>query len=181
MSTDKTTPLRQLQAYAHIDGAKMALLWTASFACFILEFSYPLLGMVWLLSLCLVPVAACLFLKAFKANQPDGTISFGRGWAYVAYTFFYATLLFALAQFVYFQFIDNGFLVNQYTTILSDPAYMQLFKAYGYSETDIATTIKTMRELSSIEISMNFASVNLIAGLVIGVPVAAIFCGGKRQ
>lgn len=174
MTTDKITPLRQLQAYAHIDGAKMALLWIAGFVCFILEISHPILGLVWLLSICLIPIYAYRLLKTFRSNQPYGTISFGRAWLYVTYTFFYSTLLFALAQYIYFAFIDNGFLISQYVQIMSDPAYKTLFEAYGYTQSDLDMFISQLHEMTPIGIALNFASMNFLTGMILGLPLAAI-------
>ena len=44
----------------------------------------------------------------FRNNVLGGAISLRRAYAYSLYNFVYASLVFALVQFVYFRFVDNG-------------------------------------------------------------------------
>lgn len=181
MTTDKINSLVQLKAFSRIDGAWMALFWLISFTCFVLEFRYPVLSMAWLITLCAIPVAAALQLKRFRDRQTCGVMSFRKGWAYITYTFFYATILFALAQYVYFAFIDQGYLVGQYVSALSDPVYKAAFQAYGYSQADLKTFINQLYELKPIGLAMNFATVNLITGMILAIPLAAILRNGGNR
>jgi hypothetical protein len=51
-------------------------------------------------------------LSKFRNYALDGVISFRRALAYSWYTFFYASLLFAIAQFLYFRFLNNGVIAS---------------------------------------------------------------------
>ena len=59
-------------------------------------------------------------LKRFRDNVLEGVISFSRALLYSMLVYFYAALLMAAAQFVYFQFIDNGFMLSQYAEVTSN-------------------------------------------------------------
>ena len=99
---------KQVKAFARIDGVFMAVLWAASFMAIIFD---P--QSVWGTMLAIAtPFVAGARLKVFRDRALDGVISFRRGYAYLWYTFLYASLLFAAFQLVYFRFFDNGAFVG---------------------------------------------------------------------
>lgn len=164
----------QLQAFARIDGLQAALMWVISFACFILQFQYTLLGIVSLI----FGVASLLFItmrvKRFRDRVRDGLLSFGQAFIYGLLIYLYASLLFALAQYLYFQFLDNGFMVSHYLSIVDTDEYRQAMALYGLTESDIKVAMDNITAMRPIEIAMQFFSVNVIMGAVISLPVALI-------
>jgi hypothetical protein len=78
----------QLKAFARIDGGLLALLWSASFACYIKGLQYPVLGITALLLMLLTPFYVAYRLKRFRDVDLNGVISLMRGWAFVALVFF---------------------------------------------------------------------------------------------
>lgn len=167
---------RQLTAFARIDGAIVGALWIASFACFIGEFSMPLLGFVAILSGLASLVVGAMRVRSFRDKVRGGVLTFGRSMLYSTLIYFYASLLMALAQFVYFQFIDGGFLINQYISILSTPEYAQLAKdMYGIEPKEMIEMINTMTaQLRPIDIAFQFLTLNIVLGIVVSLPTALI-------
>lgn len=164
----------QLQAYARIDGAQVALLWIISFACFILQFRYTLLGFVSLIFGVASLLLATMRVRRFRDAVRDGLLSFGQAFIYGLFIYLYASLLFALAQYLYFQFIDGGFMVSHYLSVVSTDEYRQAMAIYGLNESDIKVAMENISAMSPIEIAMQFFSVNVIMGAVISLPVALI-------
>ena len=100
----------QLKAYARVDGALLAVLWVASFACYVAGIANPLFGTMALLLMVATPFFVARRLGHFRDEGRDGVISLARGWGYSVYVFFYAAVLMAVAQYVYFAFIDQGYI-----------------------------------------------------------------------
>lgn len=167
---------RQLTAFARIDGAIIGILWIASFFCFIGEFRVPLLSFAAIIMSAGSLVAAAVRVRKFRDTVRGGTLTFGRAMLYSMLIFFYASLLMALAQFIYFQFIDNGFLMNQYISILSTPEYGRLAKElYGIEADEMLEMVRTVASsLRPIDIAFQFLTLNIILGLVVSLPVALI-------
>lgn len=164
----------QLKAFARIDGALVGGLWILSFACFVGEFYNPMFGMLALLTGAGSIVFAAIRLRMFRDKILDGRISFRRGFGYSLLTFAYASLLMCAAQYVYFQFIDNGFLISQYTEMMSTEEFKTLMNAYGINQTEMDAALDTLSNLRPIEIAMQFLTTNIIIGVISSLPIAAI-------
>ena len=82
----------------------------------------------------------------------------------------------AVAQCVYFQFIDHGYLINQYITMLSKPEYAAVVKdSYGMDAKQIILILQTtVGNLRAIEIAFQFLTVNVILSVILSVPAAAL-------
>lgn len=164
----------QLQAYARIDGALVAIMWLASFACFILQFQYQALGMGAFVIGAASLVFASLRVKKFRDNIRDGIISFRHALSYSLVTYLYASLLFAFCQFIYFQFIDHGFMMEHYYDMMSTAEYKQMMQVYGLTESDMQLAMGNMAALRPIELAFQFFSMNIIMGTFVSIPVAVI-------
>lgn len=163
----------QLKAFARIDGALLGLLWIVSFACYIYGFSnaiYSLLAVVTALS---SPVFVAVKAYRFKTNVRSGEISFMRSFAYSALIFFYGALIFALAQFIYFAYIDGGTLFSNFHSIISGPEARQLIGSQA-SLSYIQNNLSTLMSMSPIELALNFLSTNITIGIILSIPIAFI-------
>ena len=163
----------QLKAFARVDGALLALLWTASFACYVVGMKNPLYGMVALLLIVATPFYVARRLRRFRDKDLQGVISLMRGWAFVILVFFYASILLALVQYVYFAFMDHGYLLSSLQDTLSSPEARQAVEQYGVTES-LNETIQMMGEMRPIDYALNVLTVNITVGIILGLPVAAL-------
>lgn len=166
--------LEQVKAYARIDGALVGGLWILSFACFIGEFSNPILGFASMLIGVSSLITAAIRLYNFRNNVLDGVISFRRAYVYSMLTYFYAALLMAAAQFAYFHFIDDGYLVSQYTEIMQTSEFKQMIAAGGLKAEDMKMAMDNLSRLRPIDIALQFLTLNIVMGAVISLPIAKI-------
>lgn len=164
----------QIKAFARIDGAIMGVMWIISFACFIAQFYMPLLNMVALIFGIASIIVSAIRLRNFRDNILDGVISYWRAYGYSLLTYFYAALLLAAAQYIYFQFIDHGFLLNQYTAMTSSPEFKSMMTLYGIKADEMKLTMDTIATLRPIDIALQFLTTNLFFGIVISWPMAAL-------
>ena len=168
----------QLRAFARLDGLKLFVLWLISFACYVAGLKWPGLGMLAILLALYTPFMASRLLRKFRDNGLDGIISFGRGWAYVIFLFFYASLLFAVAQFVYFAYLDKGFFASALAQLFNSSESTEAMKQMGMSEI-LNETLHQLHTMRPIDLVLNILTSNLLVGLFIGLPIAA-FCKRER-
>lgn len=164
----------QIKAFARIDGTIMGVMWIISFACFIAQFYMPLLNMAALIFGIASIIVSAIRLRNFRDNILDGVISYWRAYGYSLLTYFYAALLLAAAQYIYFQFIDHGFLLNQYTAMTSSPEFKSMMTLYGIKADEMKLTMDTIATLRPIDIALQFLTTNLFFGIVISWPMAAL-------
>ena len=163
----------QLKAFARQDGAMLALLWIGSFVCYILGLSNPILGFVAMVMICTTPFLAASRLRHFRDYGREGIISFARSYAYTVLTFFYAGVLLAIVIYLYFAFMDKGFLLRKVLEVLQSPEGKQAIQAYGLGA-EMDENIKFISGLRPIDYALNMLTVNIITGFVLGIPIAAI-------
>lgn len=173
----------QLKAFARIDGALVGALWIVSFACFIGGFAVPVLGVISLFTGVASVVFATMRLRKFRDNILGGIISFRRAFGYGCFTYFYAALLMAVAQFVYFQFIDGGYLIAKYTDAMTNKDMAGMMQSvYGISPDDMKLALDTLAALRPIDVALQFLTTDIILGVMISLPIAAIIkSAGKRR
>ena len=169
----------QLKAFARVDGALLALLWTASFACYVVGMKNPLFGMVALLLMVSTPFYVARRLRRFRDKDLHGIISLMRGWAFVILVFFYAAILLALVQYVYFAFMDHGYLLSSFQESLSSPDMKQTIEQYGVLE-QLNESFHLMSEMRPIDYALNVLTVNITIGILLGLPVAALMRRSKK-
>lgn len=173
MNTKQINALVQLKAFARIAGLKMMVVWAISFACFVAQFHTPGFSMLWLVSVLAIPYIMTRQTRSYRDNI-GGALTFRRSWLFSVYTFFYASILFALAQYVHFAFIDHGFIISQYISTITAPAGKALLTSYGYSQNDLKMIINQLEDIKPITIAINCATMNILAGCLLALPIAAL-------
>ena len=132
-----------------------------------------MLSMLSMILLIITPFYAARRLRHFRDYAREGVITFGRGYAYVILVFFYGGLLFALAQYIYFAYMDKGFLLGKFTEMVSTPESVAWLHANGL-EGVMKDSLSTMAEMRPIDYSLNMLTLNIIAGFIVGLPIAAL-------
>lgn len=169
----------QLKAYARQDGFFLALLWIASFACYIMGITNGLLGMAAMMLAVMTPFFVAGRLRKFRDEGREGVISFRRSYAYTVFVFFYGAVLLAVAQFVYFAYLDNGYLLSTYSKIVSSSEGHELIKQYGMSQM-VNDSLSEMASLRPIDFALNILTVNIIIGFLLGVPIGLVMQRAKK-
>ncbi len=163
----------QLKAFARQDGALLALLWVVTFVLYIIGISNQLLGLAAIMLMVYTPIFVGGRLGNFRDYGREGLISFGRGYAYIVFVFFYAAVLFAIAQYLYFAFIDNGYLVSQFSKLMTSDEARQALKQYGMTEM-MQQSLKEMASIRPIDYALNMLTINISIGFILGVPISLV-------
>lgn len=164
--------LIQLRAFARQDGLLLALLWIASFAATIFSQESPF-GQLLLLA---TPFVVGWRMVTFRNDALDGVMSYRRAFAYSMHVFFYAALVFAVAQFLYFRYLDGGrFMMMMTQAVDMMKSIADTNQAATQMETmtkQMEDSIDEMRQLSPIDLTFLFMMMNLWIGLFASIVIA---------
>ena len=163
----------QLKAFARQDGALLALLWVGAFILYIIGVQNQILGLAAILLVVYTPFFVGERLGKFRDYGREGVISFRRGYAYSVLVFFYGGVLFAIAQYLYFAFMDNGYLLSQFSKMVTSEEAQQMLKQYGMTEM-MNESLKEMANIRPIDYALNMLTINITLGFVLGVPISLI-------
>ena len=169
------TPIeyKQLKAFARQDGALLSLLWIGSFACYIQGLTSPALAMAAVILMIISPFYAASRLRHFRDYAREGIISFKRGYAYTVMSFFYAGLLLAAAIYVYFEFMDNGYVLRVYSTVINSEEGRKLLEVYGLKN-EMKQGLQDLYAFRPIDFALNSLTIGIMAGFFLGMPIAAL-------
>ena len=161
-------------------GTVLGVYYILKFCLFPLSFSNAFAGLLFIVLTVLVPVVAYRLMKRYRRSSPEtGQMTFGQAWSFALRLFFFASLLAAVAHFVYFSFIDNGMLLQAINDNLDQMSNLQV-----EGVTDQLTWQKQLemfREsfdsvaaLSPIQMTMELFVNNLFWGCILALPIAAL-------
>ena len=170
----------ELRTYAAQKGAIVGGMWILSFACFIIGLSHPRASL-----LCIMAGIGSIFVTGKlirRFRQQKGEIGFFMAMWTGILMFMYASLLMAAAQFIYFRYMDNGFVADTYATLLQQPEVLKALQNMSGGENYrelIDQAIITWQTISPIELTFEFLVSNFFLGIIVSIPVAALGCIGK--
>ncbi len=163
--------LIQTRAFARQDGAILGAVWIASFA-FTMWSVHPNHAFWGLLANILIistPFVVAKRLKAFRDYALDGVISFRRSLFYCMQTFFYATLLLTIVQYLWFRFLNTGTFMTQLME-----TYRSMLMSSNIPEGEVNTVMEAFGIMSPIAWASAFMITDLIAGAVLSPFIAAL-------
>lgn len=163
----------QLKAFARIDGFMLSVLWLFSFGFYMAGLTSPLYGFASMALTVATPFFVGFRLRKFRDEDLEGFISFMRAWAYVILVFFYAGIAFAIAQYLYLNYMDQGYLMQTLATIMSTPEAKAMIEQAGLTD-EMAESLHNMQAMRPIDIALNMLTMNIMLGIIVGLPVAAL-------
>lgn len=161
--------LIQVKAFARQDGLILSLVWLASMWLTI-QTPTSAWGPMLMLS---TPFFIAWRLQRFRDYALDGVISFRRGLLFSCYVFFYASLIFAVGQFLYFKFLDGG----AFLQMLSDnvETLKPIYEEQGISGKDLDMALDVIKMMKPVDLTFTFMMYNLMVGGFVS-PLIALFC-----
>ena len=163
----------QLKAFARQDGALLALLLVGVFLLYIIGVSNPMLGLAAVLLLIYIPFFVGERLRKFRDYGREGRISFRRGYVYTILVFFYGGILFAVVQYLYFAFMDNGFLLSQFSKMVSSEEGKAMLQQYGMQQM-VDESLHEMANIRPIDYALNMLTINICLGFILGIPISLV-------
>ena len=135
----------------------MGIFWMFKFIFLPLGFSIPLLQLFFILCTLFVPILGYLYARKFRNTYCEGTISFSRAFLFTACMYIFAAMLTAVGHYIYFQFIDQGFLMDMYRQQLD-----------------------TVAALTPIQLTFQLITQNVFYGILLSLPTGLLVMRYKK-
>lgn len=160
-----------MQRQAMNFGTYMGIFWILKFVLFPLGMTTPFLSFVFILLTIAVPVLGFHYARVYRDSYCGGGIGFGQAFVFTWMMYLFASLLTALAHYIYFAYIDNGFILNH--------CEAQIVSIEQSGLPDIEEMVKLLKEslanlksLNAIDITMQLLSQNAFMAILIAIPTA---------
>lgn len=159
-----------------IFGTYMGVFWILKFTLLPLGMTSPFLLLLFIcLTLC-VPFMGYYYTKIYRDKVCGGTIGFLHAWVFDIFMYVCAALLTAVAHYVYFRFIDQGFMLD---TLRQQS--MQMTGNILMSPEQMKTYIDTMVTLTPTDITLSMVSSNIYYCALLSIPTALIAMRRKKK
>ncbi len=97
-------------------------------------------------------------------------------------TYFFASLITAAVQFIYFRFLDHGQVYDQMQQLLEMPEYLAMLQRLA-GESDVKEIVSNALNLllNPAQMTMQLMWMNLILSLILTIPTALIGITGRKK
>ncbi len=167
MEVNKTN---NLQHYAMYVGTYLGIFFILKFPLVPLGIHNPVFSLLFMLLTAAVPFLMYYYAKVYRDKVCGGSIRFIQAWLFLLLSFVFASLLVAVVHYIYFRYIDNGFIINTCSTALDS------FKGNPMLPKDSYNQLKEMLDqvsyLSPIKIVFQLISQNVFYGNIFSLIVA---------
>ncbi len=168
-----------MQQYAMIYGTYMGIFWVLKFIFFPLGLTHPFLFLLFIGLTCCVPFLGYYYTKLYRDTACGGNIVFFKAWWFNTLVYLFASLLTGVGHYIYFQFIDHGYIIDTYETILKNFPVENAPSVAPYMQ-QMENALTVLRGLTPIEISMQLMSQNIIYGSFLALPTALFVMKSKK-
>ncbi len=162
-----------LQKCAMQYGSYMGIFWIIKFSFFPLGFSMPVLQFLFVVLTILVPFVGYYLTRTYRDKICGGGISFSHAWMFTVFVYMFASLLTSVGHYIYFRYIDYGYISNTYLEMLKQMSKNPIV-GFGDSIKQLEETIKMLGNLRPIELTMQLLSQNVLYGALLALPTALI-------
>lgn len=152
-------------------GTYMGIFWVMKFILFPLGLTIPFLLFLFAGLTLGVPFMGYYYARTYRNRVCGGSISFLHAWVFTVFMYMFASLLTAAAHYVYFQFLDHGYVVNTVEAMVDTVAQSNLPGMESYIAT-YREALDAARSVSPIEIAMQMVSSNVTWGAILALPTA---------
>lgn len=164
-----TQQRNSLQQTAMLYGTYMGLFWIVKFIFLPLGLTESVFGLIFIICTCAVPFIAFYMTRNYRRRYVEGDFSFFSAFVFSFQIYLFAAILTAIAHYIYFQYIDQGFIYNQ---ILSQVELLKDEPAMKAQIGQIKNAMDVLYDLSPIKLTMQLLSQNVFYGVLFSLPVA---------
>ncbi len=171
---------KTLQEHAMRFGTMMGIFWIIKFSFLPIGFKIPLLQLLFIFMTLFVPILGYIYIRKYRERYCGGELSFLRGWVFSLYMYFFASLLTAAAHYIYFQFIDNGYLAGTYMEQLEN-LKSTLTGDLETSIDQLIQNLETIASMSALQLTMQLIFQNIFYGALLSLPTALLAMRRKKN
>lgn len=121
----------------------------------------------------LVPFVAYWITVRFKIKADDENIGFGTLFRFCIYLFFFGSMFLAIAEFVYYQYINPDYIAEQLETLF---AFLEKYNdsASAATVTNLKAQLNEVGVPSASAVAVQTLWIYIFLGIILGLPIAAI-------
>ena len=169
-----------LQESAMKYGTMMGLFWIGKFILFPIGFKIPFIQLIFFFLTLFTPILGYIFAKKYRENECESSISFFQGFSFTTFMYIFAALLVAVAHYIYFQFIDNGFIIDTYSAMLNGLKEASAGQAILPIE-QVEEAMNIISGLSTLQLTMQIIYQNIFWGFLLAFPTALLIMKRNKQ
>jgi hypothetical protein len=148
-------------------GLLLGAFWVMKYIFFIVGITYPGLHLIYFLLTTLTLVFAYVFTKVYKI-MVGGKIGFFQAWRFGVLLYFFAALIVSLAHYVFYRYLAP----SDYIDKMLEAAVEMVRNVTPQAE----DALSRMPAMTPIRLTVQEIFVNVLYGVVLSVPVAALLC-----
>lgn len=175
-----TEKKRNFQEDAMRYGTIMGIFWTLKFVLFPMGMTMPLLLMAFFLLTLIVPVAGFFLVRQYRDKECQGILSFSRAFLFTSFMYLFAALFATIVHYIYFQFMDNGLIVNTYQDMLNQMSTVATDDLKPSLE-QFQQALDIIATLSPLEISIQLITQNIFYCTLIALPTAILVMRNPKK
>ena len=171
---------KTLQEHAMRFGTMMGIFWIIKFSFLPMGFKIPLLQLLFIFMTLFVPILGYIYIRKYRERYCNGELPFLRGWVFSLYMYFFASLLTAVAHYIYFRYIDNGYLMGTYLE-QQENLKSALTGDMETSIDQLIQNIETISSMSALQLTMQLIFQNIFYGVILSLPTALLAMRRKKK
>lgn len=154
-------------------GLIMGIFMIIKFCFYIIGFNHPFLQLVFIVSTLLMPYVAYRLMVLVRNKIYNGILNFSKSFGICFSMHLYASLLVAVAHYVYFHYLDQGKLIANYKEAV-DMLAMVNQSVTQDSVTQLKDILDLLGNMSALDITMQLMSNNVLYAIIISLPLALL-------
>lgn len=175
IKTEKKPALKTAMEY----GSYLGLFFIAKLVVSVLSSKLVFLGIIALAMTILVPVILYKLVLRFSSTLPRENLRFSSLWSFGAMTFIFASVLSGLAYYLFFQYIDPGFIQEQVNALQTIMNSLDSSKT-GLQAAEVEKAFEQMGTPSPIQMAVQMIWANIFIGALLSLIIAPIVLNRKK-
>ena len=158
------------QAAMHY-GTLLGILWIISFAVYVASLSIPELSLLFLILFIISPIYAGFLGIRYRKQECENKLSFLNSWAFMIITYLCASMLSAIACYIYFYYLDNGAMISAFKEQIEIYLAMDLGEEM---EQAMNNTYEILSQLTASDITIQYFTSNVFIASLLA-PITSLF------
>ncbi len=151
-------------------GTYLGILWIAAFAIYIKALTTPEISLIFLLTLVVSPIYAGYLGIKYRKKECGNRLNFISSWALMIIIYLCASLLSAIACYIYFQYMDNGVALSAFKEQIDAYQAMNIGEEMKNALTE---TYNILANLSAGDICIQYFTSNIFVSTILA-PLTAL-------
>ena len=152
-------------------GTNLGILWIIAFAAYIVSITTKEMSLVFLMLLAISPIYAGYLGFRYRKRECENKLGFLNAWTFMIIVYTCASLLAAIACYIYFYFLDSGTVLAAFKEQIDIYTSMEISEEMKKAFNE---TYDILSRLNASDICIQFFTSNLFVSSILA-PITAIF------